>query len=177
MERITALNPETAEGKSKDLFEFVMKKLGMVPNMMRVMGHSPAVLSGYLSFNQALDKGAIGAKLAALIALTVANQNKCEYCTIAHTFIAAKMLGVDPDTIRLARTGKASNKKTQAALRFVIQLMTEKGNISVESIDALRKEGFSDGEITEVIAHTALNILTNFISNAALVQLDFPVIS
>ena len=48
MQKIVALNPETTTGKSKDLFNAVQSKLGMVPNMMRTMGNSPAVLNGYL---------------------------------------------------------------------------------------------------------------------------------
>jgi hypothetical protein len=34
MARLTALNPETTTGKSKDLFDGVQAKLGKVPNIM-----------------------------------------------------------------------------------------------------------------------------------------------
>jgi uncharacterized peroxidase-related enzyme len=177
MQRIPALDPETTEGKSKELFDFVTKKLGMVPNMMRVMGNSPAVLNGYLSFVQALDQGSIGAKMAEQIALTVACKNNAAYCSTAHTFISAKILKLDSNTIILARSGKSSRKKTQAALTFVVQLIEKKGNVSNQDVEELKREGFSDSEITEIIAHTALNILTNFITNASDVTIDFPSIS
>ena len=49
MERIKAINPEQATGKSKQLLDGVQKKLGMTPNMMRTMAQSPAVLEGYLN--------------------------------------------------------------------------------------------------------------------------------
>lgn len=177
MQRISALNPETAEGKSKELFDSIKKRLGMVPAMMRTMGNSPAVLRGYWFYINALAQSSIGATLSEQIALTVANENGCDYCMTAHTFIAANILKLDADAILQARQGRSSDRKTHAALTFVVQLMEEKGNVTDESIEALRSEGFDDGEITEIIAHTALNIFTNFMNNAAHVKIDFPTIA
>lgn len=94
MQRLIALDPETTTGKSKDLFNAIQNKLGMVPNMMRTMGNSPAVLNGYLSLNAALSEGKLGAKLGELIALTIANANSCEYCNAAHSFIGEKLVQV-----------------------------------------------------------------------------------
>lgn len=47
MPRLKALDPESTSGKSKELFNAIQIKLGMVPNMMRTMGNSSAVLQGY----------------------------------------------------------------------------------------------------------------------------------
>ena len=46
MNRLQALNPSTTTGKTKELFNGIEAKLGMVPNMMRIMGNSSAVLEG-----------------------------------------------------------------------------------------------------------------------------------
>ncbi len=51
MERITPVDPQTAQGKAKDLLDAVKSKLGIVPNMTRTMAASPAVLEAYLSFS------------------------------------------------------------------------------------------------------------------------------
>jgi uncharacterized peroxidase-related enzyme len=176
MERIPVLPPERASGKSKELYEVINKKLGMIPNMMRVMGNSPAVLNGYLSFSNALGQSSIGARMCELIALTVSWKNNCLYCTTAHTFIAANIYGIDPDTIQKARQGKSDNKRVQAVLAFVLQLIENGGNVSDDYIDKLKKEGFDMGAITEIIAQTALITLTNFVNNASKVEVDFPFI-
>jgi uncharacterized peroxidase-related enzyme len=176
MERIPALPLEKASGKSKELYEAINKKLGMIPNMMKVMGNSPAVLNGYWSFSNALGQSSIGAKMAELIALAVSGRNNCLYCTTAHTFIAANIYGIDPDTIYKARMGKSDNKKVQAVLAFVVQLIENGGKVSDDYIDALKNEGFDTGAITEIIAHTALITLTNFINNVSKVEVDFPFI-
>ena len=44
----------------------------------------------------------------------------------------------------------------------------------VEDIDQLRASGFSDGEITEIIANVALNLFTNYFNHVAGTEVDFP---
>lgn len=174
MERIKALDPQKAEGEIKKLFDAVEQQLGMVPNMMRVMGNSPAVLNSYLLSSKALKQSSIGFTLSEQIALTVAHINACDYCLTAHTFISNIVLKIDPQTINLARKGESCKSKTQAALDFVVNLMQNKGNPSDMHLQTLQKEGFNDRQITEIIAHTALHIFTNFIVNASQVSIDFP---
>lgn len=174
MQRINALNPETTSGKSKELFNAIQKKMGMVPNMMRTMGNSPAVLNGYLSFSGALGESLIGAKLGELIALTVANANRCEYCNAAHSFIGEKLVGIDVKTLNAAREGNSTDAKTQAALTFARQLVDSRGKVSNSDVEAVKNAGYSEAEVAEIIAHTALNIFTNYFNNATNVVVDFP---
>jgi alkylhydroperoxidase family enzyme len=70
---------------AQPLLEAVNKQLGLVPNMFRVIGNSPAALEGYLGLNGALAKGKIDAKTRERIALAVAEANGCDYCLSAHT--------------------------------------------------------------------------------------------
>jgi uncharacterized peroxidase-related enzyme len=174
MQRIAALNPETTTGKSKHLFNAVQSKLGMVPNMMRTFGNSPAALNGYLSFSAALSEGVLGGKLGELIALTVANVNQCDYCNAAHSFIGEKLVHIDANALADARYGKSSDVKIQAALTFSKIIVQKRGLVSDEDVNALKDAGYNDAEISEIIAHVGLNILTNYFNNAAKVTVDFP---
>lgn len=174
MQRINALDPETTIGKSKELFNAVHRKLGMVPNMMRTMGASPSVLNGYLAFNGALADSSLGAKVGELIALTVANLNRCGYCNAAHGYIGEKLAGIDPAAIESARAGKSGDTKTQAVLSFASRIVVKQGRVSDADVETMRSAGFGDAAIAEVIAHTALNIFTNYFNNAAGVVIDFP---
>ena len=67
MKRLDPLNPETTTGRTKELFNAVESKLGVVPNMMRTMGNSAAVLHSYLSLTGALEKGVLSAKQESLL--------------------------------------------------------------------------------------------------------------
>jgi uncharacterized peroxidase-related enzyme len=174
MSRLTALNPETTTGKSKDLFTAVQGKLGMVPNMMRTMGNSPAVLNGYLSFNAALGESSIGGKLGELIALTVANANSCEYCNAAHSFIGEKLVHIDTKSIADAREGKSADAKIQVALDFSRTLVEKRGRVNDADVDALKNAGYNEAGIAEIIAHVGLNLFTNYFNNSAKVVVDFP---
>jgi hypothetical protein len=49
LQGIHQADPTTATGKAAQLFTAVQGKLGFVPNLMRVLGNSPAALEGYLN--------------------------------------------------------------------------------------------------------------------------------
>ena len=176
MTRLTALNPEEATGKTKDLFNAVQSKLGVVPNMMRTMGNSPAVLEGYLNLSGALSHGKLSAKTGELLALAVSEANSCDYCLAAHTFIGEKLMKAAPEVLHAARTGNSADPKTAAILQFAKSLISKNGLVNNQDVDAIKNAGVSDAEITETVAHVALNILTNYFNNTANTEIDFPTV-
>jgi len=176
MTRLTALNPEEVTGKTKDLFNAVQAKLGVVPNMMRTMGNSPAVLEGYLNLSGALSHGKLSAKTGELIALAVSESNSCDYCLAAHTFIGEKLVKADPEVLKAARTGNSADTKTEAILQLAKTLISKNGLVNDEDVNKAKNAGVSDAEIAETIAHVALNVLTNYFNNAANTEIDFPAV-
>jgi uncharacterized peroxidase-related enzyme len=176
MARLTALSPENATGKTKELFTAIDGKLGMVPNMMRTMGNSSAVLEGYLNLSGALGGGTLGAETGELIALAVAESNNCDYCLSAHTYIGANLVKVDAETLNSARNGNSTNAKTDAILKFAKTLVGKKGLVNDADVDLVKKNGVTEGEIGEIVGHVALNILTNYFNNTANTEIDFPTV-
>ncbi len=176
MSRLNAIEPTDATGKAKELLNAVKAKLGIVPNMTKVMANSPAVLEGYLGFSGALGTGLLDARTREQLALVTAQSNHCDYCLSAHTAIG-KMVGLKPEEIADSRLGHSSNARTSAALKFATEVLDHKGAISVADIADVRAAGFSDGEIAEIIAHVALNVLTNYFNIATDVEIDFPKVS
>lgn len=177
MTRLKALSPDDASGKTKELFNAIQGKLGMVPNMMRTMGNSSAVLEGYLNLSGALNHGTLGAKTGELIALAVAESNTCDYCLSAHSFIGEKLVGIDVSSLSSAREGKNNNAKTEAALKFAKILVSKRGSVSDADVNTVKAAGYSDGEVGEIIAHVALNIFTNYLNKTAQTHIDFPVVN
>lgn len=176
MTRLTLIDPAEATGKAKQLLDAVQAKLKITPNMTRVMANSPAVLESYLSFSSALSGGVLDAKLREQIALEVAELNSCEYCLSAHTAVG-KLVGLNDFEITAGREGKSDSPKTAAALQFVREVVTKKGRVGDGEVEAVRKAGFSDGEIAELVANTAVHIFTNYFNNVAAVEVDFPKIA
>ncbi len=176
MARLKALSPGEATGKTKDLFTSINNKFGVVPNMMRTMGNSPALLEGYLTFSGALDHGTLGAKTNKLIALAVAESNQCNYCLSVHTYLGINLLKIDAETLNAARTGKASDTKTEAILTFAKVLVSKRGLVTDEDVTAVKAAGLTEGEIGEVVGQVALNTLTNYFNNMANTEIDFPLV-
>lgn len=173
MARLKAVDPEEATGKTKELFDSINSKMGMVPNMMRTLGNSPAALNGYLGFNTALNSSAIGSKLGELISLTVANENGCNYCNSAHSYIGGK-IGLTERAIEDARKGSSEDPKINAALVFSKDILTGKGHATDESLEGVRNAGYTEAEIVEIVAKVSLSIYTNYINILAATEIDFP---
>jgi alkylhydroperoxidase family enzyme len=79
---------EASPAATQPLLQAVKQQLGVVPNLFRLVGTSPAALEGYLGLNAALGKGALEAPTRERIALAVAEINGCDYCLSAHSYLA-----------------------------------------------------------------------------------------
>lgn len=176
MSRLQPIDPATATGTAKELLDAVKAKLGIVPNMTKVMATSPAVLEAYLGFSGALAGGLLDARTREQIALLTAQQNQCDYCLSAHTAIG-KMVGLTHEQIVASREGDGSSPRTTAALTFAKRVLDTKGQINDADLAAVRGAGFSEGESAEIIAHVALNVFTNYFNIATDVDIDFPKVS
>ena len=158
------------------MLDAVKSKLGIVPNMIRVMAASPVVLEAYLGFSDALASGLLDAKTREELVLLTAQENHCNYCLSAHTAIG-KMIGLKHDEIVASREGNGTSPKTTAALAFVKRVLDAKGEISETELATVGSAGFSEGEIAEIIAHVALNVFTNYFNIATDVDIAFPKVS
>lgn len=172
MSRIEPLLQTTDEGTRRS-FEAIEKQLGFVPNMMRTMAQSPRVLEGYLALSGALRRGLLPATLQEQIALVVAEANACNYCLSAHTALGRRV-GLSDDQLAASREGRGSDVKVNAALQFAAAVLKRRGGVGDHEFVRVRNAGFSDAEITEIIAHVALNALTNYFNRAADTAIDFP---
>ena len=171
------IDPATATGKTADLLAAVRRGLGVVPNMTKAMANAPALLEGYLAPSGALSKGTLKAATRERLALAVAQDNTCDYCLSAHSYLAEHAAKLSADDIAAARQGGNDDPKVAALLTFAIAVNTTRGSSSAEDLDLVRAAGASNEEIAEVIGHVALNVLTNYFNKAAAVDIDFPVVS
>lgn len=173
MSRITTIDPKTANGKTAELFDLVQQKMGKVPNVLRVLGNSPAALQAYLALSDALAGSRFNAREKEAIALTVAGANDCAYCASAHGFISRSLKVSDAD-IQGHLQAESSDPRLNAALQFARAVVDRKGWAGEQDLDAARQAGLSDQEIVEVVALTVANLLTNYINHVAGTEIDFP---
>ncbi len=174
MNRITIPTTEQTPADSLPLLDAVNKQLGVVPNLMKLVGNSPAALEGYLSLNTALSKGMLDPKTRERIALTIAEINSCSYCLSAHTYLGKNVAKLDDAEIEANRNCASSDPKAEAAVHFAARVAIERGHISDADLDAVKTAGYTQAEIVEIVMHVALNTLTNYINEVAQTEIDFP---
>lgn len=171
--RIQTLNPETTTGEAKELFNAVEKKVGFIPNLIKVFGNSPATLKAYLSLGELTASGNFTSKFREQLALTIAEENECNYCLSAHTAIG-KMNGLSEDQIENNRQAQSNDAKIQAGLLFAQQVTKNKAIVNNKDITAVKNAGYTDEDILEIVLNVVSNTLTNYTNHLAETEIDFP---
>lgn len=171
--RVPLVDRTAATGTVRAVLDQVHGAFGATPNMFRAVANSPAALQSMWGAFGALGGGVIGAALGEHIAVAVANRNACDYCLAAHTALGRKA-GVSGEALAAAQAGESADPRIAAVLRFVLQLVNERGQVDAADVQALRDQGVNDEQIVEIVAHVALNLFTNYVNVALAVPVDFP---
>jgi uncharacterized peroxidase-related enzyme len=174
MSRIPVPAIEHVPAESQTLLAGVKSRLGTVPNMYRIIAHSPVALEAFLGFYGALDKGDVDQLTRERIALAVAEANGSDYCLSAQTHRVRKGAMLDDAEITANRSGASNDIKADAAVRFAAEVARERGQVSEADVETMKRAGYSDAEIVEVIANVAINVFANIINKALKTDIDFP---
>ena len=175
MSRLTTPARDDAPEASKPILDAVHQQLGVVPNMFRVISASPAALQGFVSNNGALAK-TLDVKTRERIALAVAQVNGCDYCLSAHTYLGLNLAKLTPEEVAANRQGRSGDAQADAAVRFAVKVVGERGHVSDADVQAVRDAGYTDAQIVEIVAVAAENIFTNLLNIVAATDIDFPVV-
>jgi uncharacterized peroxidase-related enzyme len=172
MQRLRAVDPATATGRTKELLDGVEASFGKASNAMLAMAVNPAVLEGWLALGGALSP-TLTRRLHEQIAIAIAEANGCGYCLSAHTAVG-RLVGLDEGELARSRAGESSDPKVAAALRFAQAVNETRGGVGDHDLAEVRAAGYDDADIAAIVAHVALNVLTNYFNRVARTELDFP---
>ncbi|MDX2146833.1 MAG: carboxymuconolactone decarboxylase family protein [Planctomycetota bacterium] len=171
MPRIAAVDPASASGRAKELFEGPLK--GKHFNIFKSMAASPAVLDAYLAFSGALGQGRLTTAERELLQLAWAQARSCDYCLAAHTAIGKGSGLTEPQTVE-ARKGRSQDAKHQALIAFALALHEKKGLVSDAELATFKKAGYADADVAEVVANYAMATFTNYFNHVNATPVDFP---
>ena len=143
MSRIAIPSASQTAVASISLLEAVHKQLGVTPNLMKMIGYSPAALEGYLSLNAALGNGTIGTKTAERIALAITETDDCVYCLSAHSYLAKNVVKLDEVEMAANRNGKSTDVKAAAAVRFATRVAQDRGHVADAELQAVTDVDFA----------------------------------
>lgn len=166
---------DSAREDVRPIFDFVYKKLGFVPNVLRLTSLSPSALTALDKMQRALGDS-FGARLRVHVALTVSEVNTCLYCLSTHTYIGMNFERIYPNELLLARQGMSRDREMAAVGRFVKQLVTTRGHVAEAELTQIREAGFNNEEILSIIGLSVRYMFTNYINNVFDTKIDFPIV-
>jgi uncharacterized peroxidase-related enzyme len=175
MSRLTAVKTNGATSELKRSLKTSRLKLTEAPRFLQVMANSPASLRAYIRADAALVRGQLTPRQREQVALAVAEINGSSYSLSAH-YDTGKRLGLTDHEMQLARNATAVDPKADTMLRFTQAVVLQRGEISDDDFHALRKAGFTDAQIVEIVANIALNIFSNYFNSVARTEVDFPLL-
>jgi AhpD family alkylhydroperoxidase len=167
VQTIQPIRIEDADAPTRRLLETANTEHGDISNMLATMAQSPGTLEGYLYF-RALNETGLDPVFSEQIALTVAQADESAYSLAFHSARARK-LGLTEDEILASREARVADQKTSAVLRFARGLARRHGEYTVT---ALRKAGYGDRDIVNIIACVGLNSFANLFNMVAKTDLD-----
>jgi uncharacterized peroxidase-related enzyme len=144
--------------------------------MMATFAQSPIAFNAWANLLGSLSK-ALDVKTRDSIGLAVSEVNGCNYCLTVHSFTAQHMAKLPNEEIILARKGRASDPKRDAAVQFARKVIENRGQVSEADLNAVRDAGYTDANAMEIVALVAMYSLTNFINNVFDPERDFPAVA
>jgi AhpD family alkylhydroperoxidase len=110
------VSPDTGSKVAVTLSQ-VKANLGTVPDLFATLANAPAALDGYMALSKALSRGRLSALQREILALTIAQENRCRYCLSAHTALSAAVGLSAADAVK-ARFGENDDPFERALTAF-----------------------------------------------------------
>ena len=161
MTLIKAIDPQKAEGKTGEIFKSVEQRLGRVPNMLKLLGHSPSGLAGYLAYTEAFESGPMPSRLRGLLTAAIAELSGSDY-VLSLAYVLGQRQGVSVDEVTAARRLESDDPKAAAALRFAAKVIEGRGHGSEPELKKLQAAGYTDAEIVEIVGFIGLSLVRNY---------------
>ena len=95
------LDFETASQEARPVLEATQSAFGLIPNLLGVMAHSPALAEAYLTISGLFDKTGLTPTERQVVLLTVSQYHGCHYCVAAHSTLA-EMQKIPVDIVEAA---------------------------------------------------------------------------
>jgi uncharacterized peroxidase-related enzyme len=147
----------------------VQAKAGFVPNVFLALAHRPDEARAFFAYHDALLLKASGLSKGEreMIIVATSGANQCLYCVVAHGAIL-RVYEKNPqlaDQVAVNHRKADLNERQHAMLDFALKVCRESHAVTESDYAALHRHGFSDEDIWDIGAITALFGLSNRMAN------------
>ena len=147
----------------------VQKKSGFVPNVFLALANRPDEFRAFFAYHDALmeKEGGLTKGEREMIVVATSAHNQCIYCVVAHGAI----LRIREKNPQLADQIASNYRKAditprqKAMLDFALKVSKSSHEISNADIEDMRELGFSNDDIWDIGAISALFALSNRMAN------------
>ena len=160
MSWIETIAYEDADAKLKPLYDRIKGPDNNVDNIMMMHSLRPHSMEGHMAIYKYVlhhRDNTIDKWFLETLGVWVSTLNKCDYC-VEHHFAGLKRLLNDDEKATQIRSAIDTNNienaplenRQKTAMEYARKLTNNPGSIREESIEKLRADGFTDGEILEI---------------------------
>ena len=148
----------------------VQAKAGFVPNVFLAFAHRPEEARAFFAWHDALllkETGTLSKAEREMVIVATSAANDCLYCVVAHGALL-RVYSKQPllaDQVATNYLKADIGERQRAMLAFALKVCKDSGAIVEADFDALRAHGFSDEDIWDIGAITALFGLSNRMAN------------
>ncbi len=166
MALIQTTPPDKAEGKLAELYAEVEQTFGMIPNSVRLLGVSPALLDNQLQMiSHYMGHPTLSTPLQAMIRMLVSKACKSPFCqnlnaglllNSGFTKEQVQDMQADPNRAPL-------DEKQKALLLFVLKACDNPHSVAAADVEHLKGMGWSEPDILDATAQGARMVGTNIL--------------
>jgi uncharacterized peroxidase-related enzyme len=148
----------------------VQAKAGFVPNVFLAFSHRPAEARAFFAWHDALllkESATLSKAEREMIIVATSAANDCLYCVVAHGALL-RVYAKQPllaDQVATNYRKADLTERQRAMLDFALKVCTDSGALVESDYAALHAHGFSDDDIWDIGAITALFGLSNRMAN------------
>jgi uncharacterized peroxidase-related enzyme len=161
--------PEETDGELEEIYSKIRHNRGKIANIMNVQSLNPRALLAHHDLYVALMFGRSGLSREEreMLGVLVSALNDCDYCIRHH---AEALNHYWKDTDKIVKFGNDFGSvdlsgRERVMLEYARKLTTNTDSVNEKDPEALRAEGFSDGDILNIALITAY---FNFVNRIAL---------
>lgn len=147
----------------------VQTSTGFVPNVFLTLAHRPDEFRAFFAYYDALmtRDGGLTKADREMIVVATSSLNHCHYCVVAHGALL-RIFSKDPllaDQVAINYRRADITPRQLAMLDFATLIATDSHLATEVDFDELRTHGFTDDDIWDIGAITALFALSNRMAN------------
>lgn len=173
MNILEPLEQGEAPEASHDVMNSLENEMGFIPNLYRVLAHSPSTLRAYVALNKLLHDCGLSPAEQQVVLLAASREHRCDYSIAMHS-CNARGAGIDEEELDALRESRPipNNERHEALRRFTQRVIVRRGRLEDDDIDAFFAAGFEPGNVIDVMLAIAMKTLSDYTDHVADIPID-----